>query len=117
MTAPPDRRRVESTECDIAIVSQLVQKVFGWSTTPDRYLKGGRSWIPRWRFRPLDRIEDAFSILDRAAPDEFTISGGKGRQFRVWLRIGHMIGEAAGKSKPATITFAVAKALGPEVQR
>ena len=112
MTTPASRRGLASTECEPTIVHQLAQKVFGWSVAPDRYLTVGRSWIPRWRFRPLDRIEDAFCILDHVAPDEFRITGGKGCPLCVKVRIGERVGEARGASGPATITWAVAKALG-----
>jgi hypothetical protein len=31
---------------------------------PDRCIKSGRTWIPRYRFTPLSRLDDAFMVLD-----------------------------------------------------
>src|SRR5579883_1533312 len=49
-----------------AFVGALAEHVFGWRATPDRFVKSGRNWIPRWRFNPLKNLDDAFALLDRA---------------------------------------------------
>lgn len=51
----------------------LAERVLGWATSPDRFLTGNRRWMPRWRFRPFDRLEDSFKLLDQ------TITGSRGR--------------------------------------
>jgi len=48
------------------VTARLAERVMGWSVAPDRYLIGNRSWIPRWRFQPLERLEDAFRLLEKA---------------------------------------------------
>src|SRR5580704_10575300 len=52
---------------DDRLTEKLAANVFGWKLAPDRFIKSGRSWIPRWRFSPLERLEDAFGLLERVA--------------------------------------------------
>lgn len=76
---------------------------------------GDRRWLPRWRFQPAENLMDAFQLLEGAAPDEYSMSGGDDVGFRVRVRIGNITGEASGESKPLAITCAVARALGIDV--
>jgi hypothetical protein len=87
----------------------------GWSVAPDRYLIGNRSWIPRWRFQPLERLEDAFRLLEKAQPECYSMGAGADGAFSVQVRICGCGGEARHESKPRAITLAIARALGLEV--
>ena len=94
---------------------QLAERVMGWTAGPDRYLLGNRRWMPRWRFRPVENLGDALRLLERAAPERYSISGDEAGKIRVRVQIGSALGEACGTSKPLVITCAVARALGLEV--
>jgi hypothetical protein len=59
---------------------------------------------------------DAFQLLEGAAPDQYSMSGGIDVGFLVRVRIGRVSGEARGTSKPLAITYAIARAIGIEVQ-
>jgi hypothetical protein len=98
------------------LTSLLAQRVLGWTVAPDRFLMGDRHWLPRWRFKPIENLSDAFQLLDGAAPDEYIMTGGNHGGFRVLVRIGKATGEACGASKPRAITTAIARALGIEVE-
>jgi hypothetical protein len=82
---------------------------------PDRFLLGGRRWVPRWRFAPLTNLEDAFHLLDAAKPEEYAISGSANGEFRVTVRLAGGIGAASDGSKPRAIAHAVARAIGIEL--
>lgn len=94
----------------------LVERVMGWGVGRDRFLMGNRCWLPRWRFQPAECLEDAFRLLEEAAPQEYSMCGDSNGTFRVHIRIGDATGEASGTSKPRAITFAIARALGIEVE-
>lgn len=94
----------------------LALRVMGWTVTPDRYLTGNRSWIPRWRFQPAKNIGDALQLLSGAAPQEYSICGNDTGNVHVRVRIAGTVGEARGSDKPLTITYAVARAVGIEVE-
>jgi hypothetical protein len=85
----------------------------GWKVAPDRFIKSGRSWIPRWRFRPLAEIADAFRLLDHAAA-HYTLTRDCSA-FAAEVQIGSCRGKAVGEHKARTITLAVARALRLEV--
>ena len=99
---------------DAAVVDRLAHQVLHWVVAPDRFLTGNRSWIPKWKFNPLERLEDAFRLLDESAPNRYAISLGGGR-FEVEVEINSNIGKASGEIKPRTITLALARSLGLEV--
>jgi hypothetical protein len=99
-----------------ALTIALARRVMSWGIAPDRFLLGGGSWLPRWRFQPTQNLMDAFQLLDGAAPDEYSMSGGNGAAFQVRVRIGNVIGEARGASKALAITHAVARAVGIAVE-
>ncbi|MFZ5926321.1 MAG: hypothetical protein ACOYX1_02625 [Acidobacteriota bacterium] len=97
-----------------AQIPELVRRVMGWGVAPDRFLIGNRSWIPRWRFQPLERLEDAFRLLEKAQPEHYSMGlDGSGR-FSVEVRIGGKLGVARDELKPRAITLAIARALGFE---
>jgi hypothetical protein len=98
------------------LTALLVQKVMGWTVHPNRYLMENRRWTPAWRFQPAERLADAFRLLERAAPVEYSMHGDSKGNFRVQVRIGETNGEACGASKPRVITCAVARAVGIRVE-
>ena len=94
----------------------LAERVMGWTVGPDRFMMGNRGWTPRWRFQPAEKLEDAFRLLEEAAPQEYSISGDDKGGIHVRVRINGKAGEAYGTSKPLTITYAIARAVGIEVE-
>lgn len=112
--------RTTGKKCPVSRADQLTaalaERVMGWTVGPDRFLTGNREWMPRWKFRPFEKIEDAFRLLAQAAPQEYNIRGdGKGNVcVRVALQGAE--GEAQGTSASSVITFAVARAVGIEAE-
>jgi hypothetical protein len=100
-----------TTECLIAV---LAEKIMGWRAAPARFLMANRQWIPRWRFQPLDNLEDAFRLLETAA-SSYTLHASSDATFIAEVRIANRTGRASGKSKATTITVAVARAIGLDV--
>lgn len=89
----------------------LAERVMGWVAAPERFMTGGRRWLPRWRFQPLADLEDAFRLLDKAGAKYVLEATPEGKfTARVW--VGDGTGVASGRTKPATITRAVAEAIG-----
>jgi hypothetical protein len=88
----------------------------GWTVGPDRFMMGKRGWMPRWRFQPTVRLDDAFLLLEKAAPQEYSICGDARGDVHVRLIVRGTSSEAHGKSKPLTITHAIARAVGIEVE-
>jgi hypothetical protein len=99
---------------DEVLTGELASRVMGWKTAPDRFVKGGRSWIPRWRFQPLVELADAFRLLDKGARRYSLTCDGR-RTFSVEVQVGTRHGKASSKNKARAITLAVARALGLEV--
>jgi hypothetical protein len=81
---------------------------------PDRFIKSGRTWIPRWRFQPLVQLADAFQLLDQAAR-RYSLTRDRHGIFSVSAQIGSRWGKASGEPKARAVTIAVARALGFEV--
>jgi len=98
---------------DQRLTNELACRVMGWRVTPDRFITSGRSWLPKWRFSPLLRLEDALQLLDHAASD-YRLSTVDGHRFTAEVRVGGRRGKASGKSRPRTITMAIANAVGLE---
>jgi hypothetical protein len=96
------------------ITAVLAERVMGWGVAPERFLLGGRRWLPAWRFQPIENLDDAFKLLEKSAPQEYSM-GDDGKGFWIRIRIGKTIGEARDRSKPRAITSALAHALGLEV--
>ena len=93
----------------------LAERVMGWTVGPDRFMMGNRGWMPRWRFQPTDKLEDAFRLLEEAGPQDYSICGDDKGGIHVRVRIDGTAGEAREASKPLTITYAIARAVGIEV--
>jgi hypothetical protein len=95
------------------LTATLAQRILGWRVGPDRFLKGGRQWTPRWKFQPLRRLEHALQLIEKA---DGTYSLTKtASEVTVHVAVGGRTGRASGKSKAATITVALARAIGIEV--
>ena len=99
---------------DRLLTERLARQVLHWKVTPDRFLTGNRSWIPRWRFQPTEKLEDAFRVLEQSAPQFYSMKPADNGEFSVTVRIGGKVGTAQYKSKPRAITLAVVRALGVE---
>jgi hypothetical protein len=96
------------------LTALLAERVMGWKVCPDRFVRSGRSWIPKWRFEPLKRLEDAFALLD-AVGSSYRLSVHSKGVFAAEVQIGEQIGRAAGEPKARAITLAISRALGIEV--
>jgi hypothetical protein len=99
------------------LTTELVIRVMGWAVAPDRFLTGQRSWMPRWRFQPTNRLDDAFRVLETARPEYYSMGSRACGTFFVEVCIGGKLGTCKHNSKPLAITLAVARALGLEEQR
>ena len=44
---------------DRQLTDELARLVMSWGVHADRYVKSGRTWIPKWRFQPLVELADA----------------------------------------------------------
>lgn len=100
-----------NAEC---LTAALAKRVLGWQAGPDRFLTAKRSWIPRWRFNPLQRIEDAFMLLDHSGSSRYAILKDRDA-FSVEVECNGRVGRATDDSKPRAITLALARSLGLEV--
>lgn len=98
------------------LAALLAKRVMGWSVGPDRFLTSKRGWMPRWRFQPTERLADALRLLEKVEPEEYTMSGDAEGYVRVHVRIRAATGEACSVSKPRAITYAIARALGIQVE-
>ena len=98
------------------LTSILAERVMGWGVGPDRFMMGNRGWMPRWRFQPVEKLEDAFRLLEQAAPQEYSICGDDKGNIHVQVRIAGTAGEACGTSRPLAITYAIARAVGIDVE-
>jgi hypothetical protein len=92
------------------LTTMLARKVMRWDVAPERFLLGKRGWIPRWRFQPTERLEDAFRLLEEAGPRRYTMHRDGPGPFCVQVQIGEETGTAQDLSKPRAITLAVAGA-------
>ncbi|MGD1095844.1 MAG: hypothetical protein ABSB35_28110 [Bryobacteraceae bacterium] len=97
------------------LTNVLARHVMKWDIGVDRFLMGRRKWIPCWRFQPMERLEDAFRLLEVAAPQEYTMSREGPGPFCVRVRISGKTGEARDRSMPRAISLAVSRALQIQV--
>ncbi|MFN7939113.1 MAG: hypothetical protein U0R19_37665 [Bryobacteraceae bacterium] len=95
----------------------LAERLMKWTVCPDRFLVGKRAWMPRWRFQPIEKLADAIRLLEEVRPQEYTIRGDDKGNICAKVRIAGKQGEATGTSLPLVITYAVARAVGIEVQQ
>jgi hypothetical protein len=100
---------------DMRLTDELATRVLGWKPSSDRFVKPGRGWLPRWRFRPLEDLADALRLLD-AATQHYVLTND-GRTFTAEVEVSSRRGKASGRCKARTITVAVARAVGLEVSR
>jgi len=98
------------------LTAALARSVMGWEVAPERFLVGKRRWMPRWRFQPVEKLEDAFRLLEAAAPQEYSMGREGQGLFWVRVRIGQALGRARDRSKSRAITVAVARALKIQVK-
>jgi hypothetical protein len=96
---------------DDRLRDELAHRLLGWKVGPDRFIKSGRTWIPKWRFNPLSRLEDAFLLLDRAG-GSYLLSFDSDGVFTVEVQVGERIAKANGEPKARAITLAISRALG-----
>ena len=99
------------------LTSILAERVMGWRARPSRFLTGNRHWLTRWRFQPVKRLEDASRLLERAAPQEYSLERDHDGRFHVKVRIAGATGEARASSQASAISFAIARAIGIEVDK
>jgi hypothetical protein len=99
-----------------SLTALLAERVMRWGVAPDRFLVGNRSWIPRWRFQPTEKLEDAFRLLEKATPEHYSMGLDGSGCFCVQVRVGGKLGVAREEPKARAITLAVARALGIEVE-
>jgi hypothetical protein len=100
---------------DDRLTEELAHQVLGWSVGPDRFVMDGRRWLPRWRFQPAARLEDAFRLLDRAAPQEYAMGAAENGGFWAKVRVAGVTGEAHESSQARALTLAIARAIGLNV--
>jgi hypothetical protein len=100
---------------DQRLTDELATRVLGWKPSSDRFVKPGRGWLPRWRFRPLEELADALRLLDAAA--QRYVLTRDGRTFTADVEVKSRRGKASGTSKARAITLAVARAMGLEVDQ
>jgi hypothetical protein len=94
----------------------LVKRVMKWGVGPDRFLLGGRRWMPETRFKPVDRIEDAFQLLEAASPQEYAMGRDRKGTFWVRVRLDGGTGEARSTRNSTAICQALARALRIEIE-
>jgi hypothetical protein len=93
----------------------LAARVMHWRVTPDRFLTGKRGWLPRWKFQPTRNLKDAFRLLDAAVPQEYAVRTDATGAFWAKVRVGGATGEARESSQARAIAFAIARAIGLNV--
>lgn len=98
---------------DDRLTEELASRIMRWRVTPDRFIKSGRGWVPRWHFRPLVDLASAFQLLNKAA-DRYKITCDR-PTFTAEVRVKSKLGKASGHTLARTITTAVARSLGLDV--
>lgn len=84
---------------DNMLIDRLAQQVLHWGIGADRFMTGDRSWIPKWKFNPLEHLEDAFRLLDHSLAVRYSISQSGG-SFAVEVEQGRKTGRARGSRSP-----------------
>jgi hypothetical protein len=110
---PPsgDQARISTRE---QLTATLARSVMGWAIGSDRFLKGGRRWAPHWHFQPFRKLENARQLLEKT-DGKYTLSRAANGRFTASVSIGDREGTASGRSDAATITVALARAVGIDV--
>jgi hypothetical protein len=112
MTGPPAARLRKSSMTSDHLTAILAERVMAWRVGSERFLVGNRRWLPRWRFQPTERVKDAYRLLERAAPQEYSMDRAQDGRFWVKVRIAGATGEAQESTQARAVTFAVARAIG-----
>jgi hypothetical protein len=99
---------------DERLTERLAAEVLGWRAAPDRFIKSGKSWSPRWRFQPFSELSSAFELLNHVT-EHYSITC-KRKVFNVEARIGKSRVKASGQNLARTITTAVAESFGLKVE-
>jgi hypothetical protein len=94
----------------------LAERVMGWRVAPDRFVIGGRRWLPRWRFAPTSNIGDAFQLLDAATLVDYDLHADRNGLHTAKLRTSGASVEASCSSMPRAICLAIARAYGIDVE-
>jgi hypothetical protein len=92
------------------LTALLAERIMSWRVGPDRFIKSGHTWIPRWRFAPFSHVEDAFRLLNQASKD-YKLARINGI-FTVEVHMADRVGTAIGGPLAETMTVAVVRALG-----
>jgi hypothetical protein len=100
---------------DRLVVDRLVERALGWLPAPDRYVKPGRGWTPRSKFRPLADVRDALRLVEAVTKNYSLVSAPDGT-FTAQVRFAGRTGKATGLPKARAICLALAQALGFEVE-
>ena len=95
---------------DERLTDELAAHILGWRPAPDRYVKPGRSWIPRSKFRPLADIRDALRLADGLTKDYSLLANSGG--FIAEVRHAGRIGRATARNQARAVSVAVAKVIG-----
>jgi hypothetical protein len=95
---------------DRVLADRLAERVLGWRTAPGRFLTGGRSWIPRSRFRPFNDVRDALRLAD-ALTKQYSFTASAAGVFSAEVRLPKRVGHATARNKARAVTLAVADAL------
>jgi hypothetical protein len=95
--------------------ARLAERLLGWRTAPDRFLVGQRRWIPRWRFQPLRRMEQALELLQKAGA-RFTVTNADDGTAIAEVTVAGNVETASATSVSAAITLALSRAMGIDTE-
>jgi len=97
---------------DEHLTALLAEKVMGWTVGPDRFMMGGRRWLPHWRFQPAKRLEDTFRLLKCLAPQDYAMGAAASGGFWASVCVAGVTGDARESSQARALTLAIARAIG-----
>jgi hypothetical protein len=100
---------------DERLTDRLAEGVMGWRLAPGRYLKSGRGWISRPKFRPLHDVRDAFRLVYTMAAD-YSLTRKQGGGCTAIVRSADQTGTVTAASEARAISLAVAAAIGLETE-
>ena len=106
-----ERGYVQPSDVELARINLALDELM--KVAPGRFIKSGRSWIPRWRFQPFKDLAAALELLEHAAK-RFCLISNRGI-FTAQVHIGDRCGTASLGPKARTITTAICRALGMEI--
>jgi len=107
---PANQQATHSTASLERATDQLVNKILGWRIGPGRFLKPGRGWTPRSRFKPFERLEDVFFLL-KTVGGTFVLCLEPDRTFTASILVRGRSGKTTGSLSARTIAIALCKAL------